>query len=333
METLAPATFLFCIESGVLEGQTLLAIESLRRFGGSAADAPILVVTPRRGPSLTSHTYRKLGEFGATYVRRDLRNRWDWFTYMNKGLAALLGDELAQTEQVIWLDSDVLVVSAPEKLLLQPNEDFTCGAINKNVGSSGPGDPHEPYWQAMAGAYGVPIDSLPWVTTQRDNQMVRFRLHSGVYSFRRGLGLGARFARDIETMLHSNVAFTRDLPQPGDDVALAFSAVQLKLRWRNLSHYCNFQMTPSSISYNRAEAPEAHILHYHHTLNSPDGSSWFLKELENFRPDVAEWLRPRLPLNSRPGGLPRLFQRRILRSIRTMRRRAHEAQCRFMVHE
>ena len=297
------------------------------------AGAPVLVVTPRRGPSLAPHTHRKLSELGATYVRRDLQNRWDWFTYMNKGLAALLGDELAQTEQVIWLDSDVLVVSAPEQLLLQPNEDFACGSINKNVGSCGPGDPHEPYWQAMAGAYGLPVDSLPWVTTQRDNQVVRFRLHSGVYSFRRGLGLGRRFTSDLETMLGSNIAFTRGLPQPGDDVALAFSVVQLKLRWRNLSHYCNYQMTPSSSSYKRAEAPEAKVLHYHHTLNSHEGSSWFLKELESFRPDIAEWLRPRVPLQSRPGGLRHLVQRRVLRSIRSMRQRKHEAQYRFMVRE
>jgi hypothetical protein len=252
---------------------------------------------------------------------------------MNKGLVALLGDELAQTEQVIWLDSDVLVVSAPDPLLLQPNEDFACAAVNKNVGSSGPGDPYEPYWQAMADTFRLPIDSLPWIKTQRDNQLVRFRLHSGVYSFRRGRGLGKQFVSDLETMLGSNVAFTRRLPQPGDDVALAFSVIQLKLRWRNLSHYCNYQMTPSSSTYKPTRASEAKVLHYHHTLNSQEGSSWFIKELESFRPDVAEWLRPRLPLESRPAGLHRLIQRRLLRSIRSVRQRMHETQCRFMVHE
>ncbi|MDN3275943.1 hypothetical protein QWJ07_16900 [Frankia sp. RB7] len=333
MKPISPATFLFCVESGVLEGQTVLAIESLRRFGGSMAEAPVLVVTPRAGPSLARHTLRDLDEWGVIYVRRDLQNQRDWFTYMNKGLAALLADELAETEQVIWLDSDVLVVSAPEQLLLQPNEDLACAAINKNVGSSGPADPHEPYWQAMADAYHVPLDSLPWAVGQRDNQRARLRLHSGVYSFRRGVGIGRQFVRDLETMLDSKVAFTRRLPQPGDDVALAFSVVQLKLSWRNLSHFCNYQMTPSSATYKRVEAPEARVLHYHHTLNSQEGASWFIRELEHFRPDVAGWLKPRLPLDSRPGGWRSLLQRRLLRSIRTSHQRKHEARCRFLVHE
>ncbi|WP_024343122.1 hypothetical protein [Bradyrhizobium japonicum] len=333
METTSKATFVLCVESGVLEGQTLLAIESLQRFGGLMASTPVLVVTPRKGPALARYTRRKLDELGARYVRRDLQNRCDWFTYMNKGLAALLGEELATTEQVIWLDSDVLVVSAPEQLVLQPNEDLACAAINKNVGSSGPGDPHEPYWQALADAYHVPLDSLPWAVGQRDNERVRLRLHSGVYSFRRGMGIGRQFVRDLETMLDSKVAFTRRLPQPGDDVALAFSVVQLGLRWRNLSHFCNYQMTPSSTTYSRAEAPKASVLHYHHTLNSQEGSSWFLTELEQFRPDVAEWLGPRLPLVSRAGGVHRLLQRRLLRSLRSAEKRKHEVQCRFAVHE
>jgi len=295
--------------------------------------APVLVVTPRPGPSLTSHTLDKLSELGATYVRRYVPSTWDWFTYMNKGLVAQLGDQLATTEQIIWLDSDVLVVSPPEPLLLQSGEDFACGSINKNVGSTGPGDPHEPYWQAMAAAYALPVDSLPWVTTQRDDQLVRLRLHSGVYSFRRGLGLGKRFVSDLETMLGSHIAFSRTLPQPGDDVALAFSVVQLGLRWRNLSQYCNYQMTPSSASYTSTDASKASILHYHHALNSDEGSAWFIKELGGFRPDVADWLRPKLPLNSRPGGLRRVVHRRLLRLTRTKRQRKHQAQCRFMVHE
>ncbi|OKO73846.1 hypothetical protein [Bradyrhizobium sp. AS23.2] len=327
------ATFLFCIESGILESQTLLAIECLRQFGGSQAQAPVLAVTPRRGPSLTLFTYRRFDELGVRYIREDQRNSSEWFTYMNKGLAAKLGDELAKTEQVIWLDSDVLVVSSPEPLLLQPNEDFACGAINKNVGSTGPEDPFDAYWRALADAYQTSVDNLPWVVTQRDNQRVRLRLHSGVYSFRRGRGIGARFVNDLETMLGSRVAFSRKLPQPGDDVALAFSVAELKLRWRNLSQLCNYQMAPSSPSYSRDEARQAHILHYHHTLSSESGSDWFLNELRTFRPDVAAWLKPRLPLNRRAGGLLRLAERRLLRMVRSNHRRKHEAQCRFMVHE
>ena len=56
------ATFLMCVESGYIEGQLPIAVEAIRRFGGRLADAPVLVVTPRFGPSLTAATERKLAE-------------------------------------------------------------------------------------------------------------------------------------------------------------------------------------------------------------------------------------------------------------------------------
>jgi hypothetical protein len=324
-------TFLFCVESGYFEGQILLVLESIRRFAGSLADAPAVVVTPRYGPSLTRATIRGLARLGARYVYRDMRSRWDWYPYMNKGLAAQLAEDYAETPQVLWLDSDVIVVSEPTHLLLEPEEDFACCAVDKNAGSSGPDDPNDAYWQALAQHFRIPLDDLPWVQTEFDKLRVRMRLHSGVYAFRRGRGLGRAFAEDMESMLASRIAFSRGLPFPGDDVALAFSVVRLNLRWRLLPMSCNYEMTPTSQIYRPAEARDAQILHFHHTLGSPTGSAWFLRELESFRPDVADWLRARVPLATKLGGLHRQMVRRLLRQRRDGRRTRHVRSCRVTV--
>lgn len=331
--TAAPpsTTFLLCVESGYIEGQIAVAVEAVRRFAGRLANAPVLVVTPRFGPSLTGDTQRKLADLGATYVRRNLRNSWDWYVYMNKALAAALGDELATTEQVIWLDSDCLFVSEPEPLSLQPGEDIACCSVDKNVGSSGPDDPYEAYWKALADHYGVAVDRLPWVETAHDRRRVRFRLHSGVYSFRRGSGIGRGFVEDMEKMLSAGIAFSRKLAYPGDDVALAFSIVRKNLRWRILPMSCNYEMTPASEIYRREDARRAHVLHFHHALASADGTAWFLRELESFRPDVAEWLRTRVPLSAKTGGFPRAVLRRVLRTLRSRRQAKNEAACRVMI--
>lgn len=327
------ATFLFCVESGYFEGQILIALESIRQFAGVLSDAPVLIVTPRQGPSLSRATLRALADLGATYIYRNMRSSWDWYPYMNKGLAARLADEHAGTEQVLWLDSDVIVVSEPTDLLLTSHEDFACCAVDKNVGSSGPVDPNEVYWQALAEHFGIALDNLPWVQTEYDKHRVRMRLHSGVYSFRRGMGLGRAFADDMESMLASRIAFSRKLPFPGDDVALAFSVVRLNLRWRLLPMSCNYEMTPDSHIYHPEEARSAQILHFHRTLASTDGCAWFLRELEGFRPDVADWLRARIPLDARTGGVHRSVARRLLRYRRDRRRTRHERLCRVTVQE
>lgn len=327
------ATFLFCVESGYFEGQILLVLESIRRFAGSLADAPALVVTPRYGPSLTRATIRGLDRLGARYLYRDMRSRWDWYPYMNKGLAAQLAEDHVETAQVLWLDSDVILVSEPTSLVLGPDEDFACCAVDKNAGSSGPDDPNEAYWSALAQHFGIAVDALPWVQTEFDKLRVRMRLHSGVYAFRRGLGLGWALAEDMESMLASRITFSRGLPFPGDDVALAFSVVRLNLRWRLLPMSCNYEMTPDSRIYRPDEARKAQILHFHHTLGSPTGSEWFLRELQGFRPDVAEWLRDRVPLATKMGGLHRLVMRRFLRQRRDSHRARHLHSCRITVGE
>jgi hypothetical protein len=252
---------------------------------------------------------------------------------MNKAWAAEIGEEFADTEQIIWLDSDVLVVSEPSSLVLSPGEDFACGALDKNVGSSGPGDPYETYWKALSAHYGIPIDDLPWVETEHDRKRVRFRLHSGVYSFRRNVGLGQAFVSGLKSMLASRIAFSRKLPFPGDDVALAFSVIQSKLNWRLLPMCSNYEMTPTSKVYRRSEARTAQILHYHHTLSSQESVNWFLRELDSFRPDVADWLRPHTPLLKRSGGFSRLIMRRFLRTHRARRQARHEELCKIMVQE
>lgn len=312
-------TFLLCAESGKFEIQTLMAIECLRRFGGDFANAPILVVTPRMGPSLDPSTLARFRALDVQYIYANTANNCSWYVYMNKALAASIGEQRARTEQLIWLDSDVLVVRDPAPIALSQDEDFACCSLDKNIGSSGPGDRNERYWQALSDEFRFPLDRLPWTETSLDKQRVRFRLHSGVYSFRSGRGLGEMFVKDMETMLTCGIGFARQIPFPGDDVALAFSVSRLGLRWRQLHSSANLEMMPNSKWYSRNDAAEAVVLHYHKALSEEEGCRWFLDELAIVRPDVADWLRSRIPLPTKAGGLRRAAVRRVLHEVRKRR--------------
>jgi hypothetical protein len=328
----APSTtFVFCVESGHYEAQTLLAVECLRQFAGRFRSSPVLAITPRFGPSLTRETLRRFDELGVTYIRRNMRHPGSWYCYMNKALAVMLADEHARTDDIVWMDSDTLVVRPPDLLSLEDGADFAICSTDKNVGSSGPGDPHEPYWQQLSDFYGVDIERLPWITTEHDRARVRFRLHSGVYSYRRATRLGRAFVDAIEKMLVSRIGFSRNLPFPGDDVALAFAVVELGLNWRLLPIAYNYQTTPDSAIYQRRFLPNCHVLHYHHSATNPDGSAWLMQELQAELPAIAAWLNGRLPLNRKVGGLHRSLVRRSLAELRGYRQRQIEAECRLTV--
>jgi hypothetical protein len=326
-------TFVLCVESGSFEAKTVLAVESLRKFGGRLAGAPVLVVTPRLGPPLTRKTLRQLADLDAIYVRWFFGNRYDWYPYTNKAVAAFIADEFVATEQVVWLDSDVLVVGELEQLVLAPNEAFAICSLDKNIGSSGPDDRNEAYWRALGDYYGVPVDRLPWVETESDHQRVRFRLDSGVYSFRCGMNFGKEFVNDIDGMFSSRIAYTRSIPFPSDGVALAFAVVKLGLGWRLLPMAYNYEIGPASHSYRREALARAKILHYRHALESPDSCRWVLSELESTFPRAADWLRERVPLQRRAGGLSEMVARRALREWRNLHRVQHQSACRVTVPE
>jgi hypothetical protein len=321
-------TVIYGIESGHFEAQTLLAVECLRRFGGRFANVPVLAITPRLGPSLTRDTLRRFDELEVTYIRQDLGHPYSWYCYMNKASAAMLAaEEYASTEQIIWLDSDTLVIAEPELLWLDPDIDFAICSTDKNVGTSGPGDKNEPYWLALSEYYGIDINQLPWVVTEVDQKRVRFRLHSGVFAFRRNSGLGKGYLKACEQMLDSRIAYSDTLPFPGDDVALAFAVVLLNLRWRLLPLSYNYEMLPESPMYTHDSLLEARILHYHYAMTTPSTCAWALTEIESKLPELYNWLKDRVPLKTKIGGLHRLLFRRALKEWRTREQSRFGATC------
>jgi hypothetical protein len=325
-------TFVYGVESGILEPQTLVAIECLRKFGGKYADSPVLAITPRFGPSLTHQTLRRFEELGVTYIRQNMRHPQAWYHYLNKALACTLAEEnYARTESIAFLDSDTLIIQEPELLELPSEVDFAICSTDQNVGSSGPNDKNEPYWLALCEAYGINIDDLPWVVTSLEQKPVRFRLHSGVFSFRRGTGIGRGYLEGCERMIDSRISYSEKLPFPGDDVALAFAIVLSKLRFKILPDSYNYQILPSSTRYQREYIPDVRVLHYHKATIHPDECQWMMNELKLTRPDIYEWLRDQVPFNPRVGGPHRRLLRRLLGEIRTREGKQVERECRAYV--
>lgn len=325
-------TFFFCVESGYFEAQTILAVECLRKFGGRFANAPVLAIVPRLGPSLTRETKRRFKALNVQLIQEDLKHPYSWYCYMNKALSAMLAEKYASTEQLIWLDSDTLVVDEPSLLWLEPNTDFAICAVDKNVGSTGPGDKNEPYWQELCNYYGINIDQLPWILTETDQQKVRFRLHSGVYAFRRSAGLGQGFLDASEKMIESRIGYSAKFPLPGDDVALAFAVVMLGLNWQILPRLYNYEMTPSSSIYKRQDLSAAKVVHYHYTMTNPEACAWLMDEFKHESPEIYEWLKERVPLNSKVGGMHRSILRVFLKKMRLKKQQKVESTYHILVN-
>lgn len=297
MDSPIPLSFVCCVESGPLEMQTRRLVESLRRFGGVHRGAEILAVTPRAGAPLHPDTLRVFREHGVRHLRERVDPRFPWFGYLNKSKATILAEREASAELVVWLDSDCLVLDAPRAFELAPGEDFSACATNKNAGTTGPGDSHEPYWKAMCQVFGLEPDDLPWVTTEETGERIRCYFNSGTFVFRRGRDFGRRYFEANVRVLESGVAH----PHAGffytDQMALALQVVTDGLRWRPLPATHNLTMRPAIPHTDPEILARSAVAHYRGSMWPRDWEA-FLAHFARARPDVHAWLREQGPMRN-----------------------------------
>jgi hypothetical protein len=320
-------TVVTCVESGPLEPMVLRMVESLRQWGGRFRDSPVLAVSPRFGPPLARSTRRAFDSLGVSY--RPIRpvNAYSWMDFYNKPLAVDAAETEATTELVAFLDADILIVGEPEQMALAGVEDFAASATNKTVGSAGPGDEHEPYWEAVCAAVGLRPDDLPWVTTCEEGLSIRAYWQGGVFVYRRTCGYGRQYLDACARLIDSRVISHSSRSFFTEQVSLSLAMARSGLRWRALPLSHNYNVLGAHLAQADPELfRQARVLHYHDAMWP---ASWpaFLRLCESARPDVHAWLERLGPL-ANPSALPCKVLSRALRHARARRLEAFEAACR-----
>lgn len=200
----AEAEFAVLVESGPLEAQALLLVESLRRFGGRHADAPVTVASPRPSRRPSPATVEALRRLGAEYLELDVDGACPAYpTSWRVHVLAIL-ERRPGPEVLVQLDTDTLFLGDIGPLCA--SDVATARPVDtKGMGSAGPGDDYEPYWTALCGLAGVEVERLPFVRTTVEGLAVRATHNGGFVAARRGRALFARteelFRRSVEADL------------------------------------------------------------------------------------------------------------------------------------
>jgi hypothetical protein len=311
-------TFYTCIESGRLEPEVVLMARTLRAFGGRFADAPLLAIRSRPGPSLARSTLRELQQHSVTVIERPLRHRFDWLGFANKPQAAVIADEHAKTKYVTWLDGDVLVAKEPSALEAPEHDASEVLACVEELGpvSTGPGDRFEPFWQAMADGAGIK-DGMPFVTAGPSGKRIRLHFNSGVFRFFRGSGFVQRYLELFEKLYALRI-MPKDDPTMflHEQIIFSIAAASWRGGFTALEPNYNFHAEPM---YETLYPPEhygrAVLLHWHGSLRMDEFRDTFVQRLHATLPAVARVVQDSLPLEAPRAMLPRLH-RALLRRLR-----------------
>jgi hypothetical protein len=310
------AEFALLAESGPLEAQSVLLVESLRRFGGRHADAPVTVVSPRPARRPARATVRALQRLGVEYVALDVAGACPAYptSWRVHALAEL--ERRPGPEVLVQLDSDTLFLGDVGPLCAATDADARPVDM-KGMGSTGPGDSYEPYWVALCRLAGVDVDALPFVTATVDGTRVRATHNGGFVAARRATGLFTRaeelFVRSVAADLRPHagrglniVAGTGEVGAAGSEwwgsgqAVVSVAAASLGFAIGPLDAHVNVPLHLWD-DLPHKPAPVLHA-HYHWLLAAPLPGTSPLLDGSLLADDAAAWLRARVPLAE--GGRP-----------------------------
>jgi hypothetical protein len=311
------AEFALVVESGPLEAQALLLVESVRRFGGCHAATAVTVASPRpsRRPSRT--TVRRLRRLGAEYVALDVAGACpvyptSWRVHTLAELESRPGPEV-----IVQLDSDTLFVGDVGPLCVGTQASARPVDV-KGMGTTGPGDHYEPYWSALCGLAGVDVETLGFVTTTVDDTRVRATHNAGFVAARRAAGLFAHadelFRRSVDADLRPHagrglnvLAGTGQVGVAGSEwwgsaqAVTSVAAASIGVAIGALDERVNVPVH----SWDELKRKPESVLHVHYhwllggALSRPNPLLDGRVVLDD---DVSAWLRSRVPLEN--GGPP-----------------------------
>jgi hypothetical protein len=293
-EPIAPPAFLIRVARGKLESQSLLFVESLRAWGGALAGAPVYAFTsPEDAPS--EETVERLTGLDAAHVELRLEVPWRDPPVLNKVYVSAWAERELDHELLVFADSDTVFLDEPRELA---GDGWLAAAKpvgnSRTAGSTGPGDPNEPYWQRVYDLLGV--RSWPFVTTIVDRARIRAYWNTGLVAARREAGLFGAWERALVRLFESGCVFKK--PVLMEQVAWAGVIADIHDQVLVLPDEYNYPLPKRTFlppHVRDLELDEIVHIHYHRWGHLPG----FLGEV---RPpldpgsDRYRWLQERFPL-------------------------------------
>ncbi|HZA89557.1 MAG TPA: hypothetical protein VE401_04935 [Solirubrobacterales bacterium] len=291
---MASIGLLIRVARGKLEAQSLLLVESVRAWGGTLARAPVYAFTsPEDSPS--EETMERLSAHDVSHVELSLDSPYREPPVLNKVFVSAWAERELEHEVLAFVDSDTVFLDDPRELTLDGWLAATKPVGNsRTAGSTGPGDPNEPYWQRVYELLGV--RSWPFVTTTVDRARIRAYWNTGLIAARRSAGLFQAWEEALVRLFEAGCVFKK--PVLMEQVAWAGVIADIHDRVRILPEEYNYPLPKRTLlppGVRDLELDELVHVHYHRWGHLPG----FLGEVRpplDSGTDRYRWLEERFPL-------------------------------------
>jgi len=191
---------------GKSELDTLMLAESLRSFGGELAAYPLWVLVPADLGALSDLTQVKLAQLHATVIPLEIDPEFFKFPFAVKvaAAAAVEAQALGQTERLVYMDRDTIVLQEPAEFLISPRISLGYRPVHHKLIGSSWGSALDPFWKLIYEVCAVPVENLfPMLT--HTGEKIRPYFNAGIFITRPENGLLAQWL-EISGHLHRGPA-------------------------------------------------------------------------------------------------------------------------------
>lgn len=289
-------SFLFCVETGYLEPQSLLLARSIRRWGRRYAQCPIHAFKPREGPPLLPATLHGLQALSVVLHDEPLNHEYSFYPFANKIYACARAEQILQEDTLVFCDSDTAFLGEPVDFDLPLNMNIALQpVVSVGQGSTGPGHKNDPFWQRMYQMVGV--NHALYVNTMEQGIQIRGYWNAGLIVARRSAEIFKQWLQIFQVLMKAD-----HIPPSGninnmDQLSLAATLAQSPERIYHLDHRYNYALPRRALfrgAMRTIDLDELIHIHYHRWFNRV----MFLELLKPpLRQDTAEylWLKQFLP--------------------------------------
>ncbi len=170
--------------------KALMLATSLRAFGGELKDSPLLIMVPETTNGFSKPIQDELIRHEVKAIPFTIQPEVMKFPFAIKIIAAAYAEAIVtgNTEAMVWLDCDTIILKVPGEFLLPPGATLGYRPVHHKLIGPSWGEPLDPFWSRILHSCEVPEDRQFQMTTHT-GENTRPYFNAGTFVIRPEKGL------------------------------------------------------------------------------------------------------------------------------------------------
>lgn len=173
------------------ETNPLLFAESVRCFGGAFSNTTMWMMTPDFGKPLSAYAVKRLNELSVQVIPFQVKREELRFFFYGElaGLAQAETQAASETDSLIWMDANTILVNEPDDLILPKGKSFAYRPVHLLILGPRWETPLDPFWNLIYRDCGVTADRVFRMQPVAETIQMRPYFNAGLLVLRPQRGL------------------------------------------------------------------------------------------------------------------------------------------------